>query len=333
MGATPGKQPPNIVSRPPSSNENPAGHARKFLPTNTRGFAMNTATEPAARSGRKLTMKNLINQLIQLEELNFALAEQKASNSSMPLARLEEAIAEILRNLPADISTRYERLRAREPLVVVPVSNAACSRCRMALPPALINSLRAGEQLETCPHCGRFLYVPDTVARQPNKPATSQRLDRSGIARFSTVELMAPRLAAQSREEAVVELAELLEKGGFVEDAGRLTRLALEREAIVSTAVQHGLAFPHVRNLEGGGLTFGLGLKPQGIEFGAPDGKLTRVIFFIVIPTAASAFYLRLLAGLVKTFADADARKLLLACESAQQMWKTLSKLTREAVP
>ena len=80
-------------------------------------------------------------------------------------------------------------------------------------------------------------------------------------------------------------------------------------------------------------MTFAVGLKERGLEFGAPDERLTKIVFLIVIPTAASAFYLRLLAGLVKTFAETDTRNALLECEKPDAMWKLLSKLTRLTIP
>ena len=144
---------------------------------------------------------------------------------------------------------------------------------------------------------------------------------------------MVPKLAATTREEVVSELAQVLAAGEFIEDAATVTELALRREAIVSTAVEHGLAFPHVRDVEGGGLTFAVGMKEKGISFGEHEGHLSKMFFFIVIPTPATAFYLRLLAGLVRTFDSADARKALLECEKPDQMWKTLVKLTRETIP
>lgn len=280
-------------------------------------------------------MKNALNQLIQLQELDFALAEEKASSVKMPLAQLEAAIAKSLAALPEELAARYQRLRQRHPLVVVPIVNNTCAPCRMTLPVALVNAVRAGEEVLTCPHCGRFLYYPAQVARQAVRPGErdTERPPEAGIARFSHMELMVPKLAATTREQAIAELAEVLAKQGYIEAAGPVTELALQREAIVSTAVEHGLAFPHARDVQGGGLTLALGLKAKGIDFDAPDGKLTRIIFFLVIPTPAAAFYLRLLAGLVKTFATAEARQALLACETPAALWKTLIKLTRNTVP
>ncbi|MGA2605468.1 MAG: PTS sugar transporter subunit IIA [Verrucomicrobiia bacterium] len=224
-------------------------------------------------------MNNILNQLIQLQELNFAREEQKASNPRMPLAQLEKSIAEIHAQLPPDIAERYDRLQQRYPLAVI------------------------------------------------DRPV------ETGIARFSAANLMVPKLEASTREGVIRELAKTLGEGGFVEDTATLTELALRREAIVSTAVEHGLAFPHVRDVEGGGLTFAVGMKEKGIKFGAPDDHLSKIFFFIVIPTPATAFYLRLLAGLVRTFESTEARKELLDCDAPEKMWKTLVKLTKTTVP
>jgi mannitol/fructose-specific phosphotransferase system IIA component (Ntr-type) len=170
------------------------------------------------------------------------------------------------------------------------------------------------------------------VARQQAKKTSGDKMLPKGIARFSDEALMIPRLKAETREEALAELAGAMAVAGFIENADSVCELALKREAMISTALESGLAFPHVRNVEGGGLTLALGLKPKGLAFGAPDGKLTKIVFLMVIPTPSSAFYLRLLAGLVKTFADADARKSMLDAETSAEMWKTLTKLTRLTV-
>jgi len=281
-------------------------------------------------------MKNVLNQLIQLQELDFALTENKASTAKMPLAQLEESVAKSLKKLPEEISERYQRLRKRYPLAVVPIVAGACAPCGMVLPVAQVNAAKGGEELQTCPHCGRFLYFPGTVAKQQRKSVPRGDDDKPlpvGIARFSSANLMIPKLAASTREEAITEMAEALAKQGYIENAGAVAELALRREAVMSTAVEHGLAFPHVRDVEGGGLTLALGLREKGLDFGAPDEKLTKIVFLIVIPSPATAFYLRLLAGLVKTFSESEARKTLLESETPAQMWKTLTKLTRQAIP
>jgi len=156
---------------------------------------------------------------------------------------------------------------------------------------------------------------------------------RAGIARFSSRELMFPRIEAEDRDDAISELIQLMAAKGFVENPENLLAAALRRESIISTSLEHGLAFPHVRGVEGGGLTFSLGLKKQGLKFDRSKGRLTRIIFFIVIPSAASVFYLQLLSGFIGTFREDSARKKLLACKTSEEMWTTLNTLTQKTIP
>jgi PTS system fructose-specific IIC component len=143
---------------------------------------------------------------------------------------------------------------------------------------------------------------------------------------------MVPRLQATDKEGAIRELAEAMREADFIDSADKLVEESLRREAILSTAVEHGLAFPHVRHVEGGGLTLALGVSPKGLKFDGPSRSLTRMIFLLVIPTAASAFYLKLLSGLTETFMDADARKALMAETEPEKLWKVLTKVTRSTI-
>src|SRR5260221_9414101 len=158
-------------------------------------------------------MKSILNQLIQLQELNFAKEEQKASNSQMPLAQLEKSIAKIRGQLPPDVADRYDRLQKRYPLAVIPLAHGNCSRCGLAVPANVVNAAKAGEQLQYCPHCGRFLFFPDTIARTPKKKYEGNRPVQVGIARFSAANLMVPKLAAKTPEKAIRALAKALGEG------------------------------------------------------------------------------------------------------------------------
>ncbi len=155
---------------------------------------------------------------------------------------------------------------------------------------------------------------------------------RAGVARFSSDELMLPRLEADSRDDAISELIELMAQKGFVENPAELLEAALRREAIVSTALDHGMAFPHVRGIEGGGLIFSLGLKKRGFKFDPHAGRLTRICFFIVVPSATSVFYLQVLSGLIEALREDSARKKLLASETPQQMWTAIKGLTQKTI-
>mgnify|MGYP001478707342 CR=1 FL=1 len=55
-------------------------------------------------------------------------------------------------------------------------------------------------------------------------------------------------------------------------------------------------------------------------------------MLFRSIPTAASAFYLKLLAGLSETFIKTETRKVLIGAKDAGALWKALIKLTGSTI-
>jgi mannitol/fructose-specific phosphotransferase system IIA component (Ntr-type) len=259
-------------------------------------------------------MNKILNELIQLQELEFALMEQRQLVDESRLADLEEAIAALMGDLPDNVAAVYRRLKAQGPPVIVAETDGRCSACGMSLPTAQVGAIIAAESLQRCQNCNRILYHLEAPPRQ------------------SSVDLMMPRLEAENGRDAIVELAELMAERGFVENPDPLVAAALRREASAPTALGHGLAIPHVRGVEGGGLTFSLGLKPDGLKFDPSTNEPAQVVFFMVIPAAASSFYLRLLSGLIETFRDERARDKLLACEAPEAMWKVLNKLTAKTI-
>lgn len=273
-----------------------------------------------------------INHLIQLQELSLIRAEQKAHRHGHRLDELDASIATLTGELPPDIQTLMARMQKRDSIMIVPMTNGTCNGCGMRLPTSHVQAVKVSDQLQVCPICTRILYYQDGLARNIGKAPRRTEPRKVGIARFSAPSLMIPRLKATTRDGAIEELAAKMQEAEFVDDAAKLAEGALKREAIVSTALDHGLAFPHVRGVEGGGLTLGLGISAKGIKFDGHDKGLTRIVFLMVIPTAASAFYLKLLAGLAETFSDADARKALQAEENPDKLWKTLVKLTKKTI-
>ena len=140
---------------------------------------------------------------------------------------------------------------------------------------------------------------------------------------------MVADLGAATREQAISALAEAMERHGFISSADNLVAAALEREGVLSTAMDGGIAFPHVRGVEGGGLTLAMGVSRKGIDW---DGEKVNIVFLSAIPVAVSAFYLRLMAGLSQSFAKDANRKAVMDAKDSASLWKALQKATRTAV-
>ena len=274
-------------------------------------------------------MQPTINLLVQLQELIIARAQQEAGMPGAQLDQLDASIASLTKEIPADVGQQFSRLLQKNPLAIVPVVNGVCTACGMTLPVSLVHQVHAAERIYHCPACARLLFYQESGARNTRKSPRRSDPPKIGIERFSAETLMIPALKGADRDTVLAEMCQKLADEGFVDDAAKLLESALKREAIISTSVENGLAFPHVRCIEGGALTLALGIAPKGIKFD-PAGKAnTRVIFFMVIPTAASAFYLKLLAGLSQVFQKPENRDKLLEADTAEKLWKALVKTTR----
>ncbi len=292
---------------------------------------MNKNNAPAD-AGQKTNGRTtrLINHMLQLQDLIFARDQYQASMPGSRLTQLDASIAALLEDLPQENRNHFEKMWKKVGLAIVPISKGVCSACGMMIPVSQVHAVHAADALYTCPSCARYLYFPESA---PRRIATQKKLrsepPQVGVARFSSAKLMLPRIKAASRDEALEQICMNMEKENFVDQGKRLFEESLRREVIASTAVDQGLAFPHVRGVEGGGLSLSLATVPKGVKFCDGVKSSTKIICFISIPTAASAFYLKLLAGLTQSFRDESTRDLLLAAETPEELWKALVKTTR----
>lgn len=280
-----------------------------------------------------MSNRKTINQLIQLQELIVARMQTKAAQSKAPLDALEKSIALLGADLEPPVKSHINRLLQKHPEAVVPIVDEHCTGCGIQLPKSQVNEVLRADELHRCRNCTRFLYFPSEIVARERASRVYGEAQKVGISRFSAPSLMIASLIGNTPEEVLGEMCHRLKEAGFVSNSEQLLNLALQREAIVSTAVDGGLAFPHVRGVEGGGLTMALGIHKKGIRFGGPGRTLTRIFFFMVIPTATSAFYLKLLSGLSQTFRDTESRDALLAAaDDPEALWKALIKSTRKTI-
>ncbi|MEA1927979.1 MAG: PTS sugar transporter subunit IIA [Candidatus Auribacterota bacterium] len=278
-------------------------------------------------------MKEIYNRLIQLQELYFAKEEHTVSGNGNNLKQLEKSISSLLKKLPVDTADFFQELQEQAPPALSPMIGETCYGCGIDLPTSLCTELLHLDKLYHCPNCARYLYPYQGEKLIINDDLLRRRLPQMGIERFSSEKLMIPRLQADTKEGIITELGELIANQFYHDDPQILIKNALEREAITSTAVEHGIAFPHTRGIDAGSLTVALGLKKRGLKFGAPKNHLTKIFFFIVIPISSSAFYLTLLAGLIESLSATENRKTLLSSKTQNELWENLKKLTEKHIP
>ena len=274
-------------------------------------------------------MKSQINILRQLQELVLTRDEHHQTGDGSHLDSLNDSIDALHRKLEPQVMGLYDRLYKKSHIVISAMSNNCCAVCGMQVPIAQGQQVRMAQHLVACSSCGRILFASDGDAPRNVAEAPDRDNPKTGISRFSAEELMLVDLGAETREDAIAALAKAMEDNKFIANADNLVSQAMERESILSTAIGDGIAFPHVRGVEGGGLTLAMGISQKGIDW---DGEKVNIVCLSAIPVAVSAFYLRLMSGLTQAFAKEQNRKALLSAGDGAALWKALQKATRATV-
>ena len=91
----------------------------------------------------------------EVQEQVFGLSVDEAVQA------LDAKIAEMEATLPPQVLSRYRRVSARMPRVVVPVIKGTCYGCFVAVPTAQASDAERNAEIRTCQNCGRFLYHVD----------------------------------------------------------------------------------------------------------------------------------------------------------------------------
>ena len=152
------------------------------------------------------------------------------------------------------------------------------------------------------------------------------RLIQSDDASVPLSRLIVPRyidltLRPGAKKEVLTQMTSSFVKAGDIDasDQIKLVENLAYRESILSTAVDEGVAFPHLRtpsdNPISGPLIY-IGRCDSGTDFGSPNGKPTYIFFFIC--TNSIAVHLRIIARLARSVSDFDLVKRLLDAKTSE---------------
>ncbi|MEU7371117.1 fructose-specific PTS transporter subunit EIIC [Streptomyces hygroscopicus] len=145
---------------------------------------------------------------------------------------------------------------------------------------------------------------------------------------YLTERTVKERLAADDKDAAIREMAELLATTGRVADTAELVRAAFVREEQGTTGLGEEIAIPHAKTDAVTAPVVGFARSPEGIEWGAPDGTKARLVFMIAVPeTAAGDEHLRILARLSRTLMAAEFRERLLGAADVGAILRVLGEI------
>ena len=140
------------------------------------------------------------------------------------------------------------------------------------------------------------------------------------VSEFLSVQAVVPELEARSKPDVLKELAAALAKGSPQVSAERFARVLEEREKLVSTGMEKGVAIPHGRLAELTGLAACFGVAHDGIDFDALDGKPSHFFFALVAPENSAGLHLKALSKINRIFRSDALREQLLQAKTAEQI-------------
>lgn len=136
-------------------------------------------------------------------------------------------------------------------------------------------------------------------------------------------------LAARDRDEALAELVDVLAANGHVSDRAKMLHDLLEREAVGSTGIGHGIAFPHARSTAARRVHLALGISRSGIDYGTLDNQPATLVLLEVAPLNAAREQLQTLAPIALLLTDPGLRASLLAARTPEEVVCRLAARTR----
>jgi Kef-type K+ transport system membrane component KefB/mannitol/fructose-specific phosphotransferase system IIA component (Ntr-type) len=139
-----------------------------------------------------------------------------------------------------------------------------------------------------------------------------------------------PALKAATPMEAITELSASL-RAVLGDLEARACKAVLEREAIASTGLGDDVAVPHavIAGLQRPMLA--LGLSPGGIDFNAPDGMPSRIIFLLLVPPRAHDQEVRILSQIARAVITPEAREKLLAAKTVHEALGLVAQMPKRA--
>lgn len=146
------------------------------------------------------------------------------------------------------------------------------------------------------------------------------------LRKYLTLKTIKLSLEGDTPEEIMREMVEVLCNAGkikakHIDDAvGALMR----REKMMSTGLQHGVAIPHAKCPGVTDLVGALAIKSEGMDFGALDGKPSKIFVMTLSPKNVPAPHVPFLAEVAKILQDEKVCKKLCQARNAHEVLDVL---------
>lgn len=124
---------------------------------------------------------------------------------------------------------------------------------------------------------------------------------------------------ANSKQDAINKLVDLMAKNGNLTDKEKYTQVVLKREEEGSTGIGEGIAIPHGKTDAVSRPGLSAMVINNGVEFDSLDGKPAKLLFLIAAPNTKDNVHLDVLSRLSTLLMDTEFRKSLMEAKTPEE--------------
>ncbi len=146
------------------------------------------------------------------------------------------------------------------------------------------------------------------------------------ILEFFSRRMIEAQLKSANRDNAVRELCEMVAQEEGMYDADNLLDAVLQRENIMGTAIEEGIALPHARLRHLMKPIIAFGRSPSGIDWNSPDGKTTQYVFLILTPQEDDDTQVQILRAIATVMNNKETAEWILKSKDSEEIWSVLQK-------
>ncbi|WP_367371281.1 PTS sugar transporter subunit IIA [Pediococcus parvulus] len=134
-------------------------------------------------------------------------------------------------------------------------------------------------------------------------------------------------LHAKNRDEAIQQLALILQKNGSVSDSNDFYHDVLYRESLTTTGIGNNIAIPHGKSTSVIQSTMLFAKNSEALEWNSLDGSKVNIIFLMAVsPETQGDEHLKMLAKLSGKLMDDDFVEAIKAAQTSENILKILKE-------
>lgn len=143
------------------------------------------------------------------------------------------------------------------------------------------------------------------------------------ISEILSEDLVNPRLQANTKEEIIDGMIELVARSEKVLDKAKVREAIFEREKIMSTGVGNGFAIPHGKTEAVTDVVAAFGITEKPIDYESLDEQPVRLVFLLVGKDSMVGPHIKLLSRISRLMNKEEFRAKLLETKTAQEILET----------